>query len=159
MKLYIKQRVFSWTDSFIIKDEAGNDKYYGRCEFLSLGHKLHVEDCYGQEVIYIEQKLLTFMPKFNIFIRGREVGQLVKELTFFKQVYTVPNAGIEVRGDFFAHDYNVLQYGSSIMTLNKEWFTWGDSYVLDIPDPADELMGLAIMLAIDCAQCNANNNS
>lgn len=50
--------------------------------------------------LYIEQKLLTFMPKFNIFIRG-----------------------IEVRGGFFAHDYNVLQYGSSIMTLNKEWFT------------------------------------
>lgn len=159
MKLYIKQRVFSWTDSFVIKDEYGNDKYYGDCEFLSLGHKLHVRDCRGQEVIYIQQKLLTFMPKFDIFIEGREVGQLVKELTFFRDVYSVPSIGIEVRGDFFDHDYEVQQYGRTIMTLSKEWFTWGDSYVLDIPSPADELLGLAIMLAIDCAQCNKNNNA
>ena len=28
MKLYIRQKVFSWKDKFKVFDEAGNDKYY-----------------------------------------------------------------------------------------------------------------------------------
>ena len=27
MKLYIKEKVFSWGDKFTVKDELGNDKY------------------------------------------------------------------------------------------------------------------------------------
>ena len=47
MKLLIKQRVFSWTDTFDIYDEEGNAKYSVKGEFLSLGHKLHVYDNKG----------------------------------------------------------------------------------------------------------------
>ena len=28
MKLYIKQKVFAFTDTFNVKDEYGNDKYF-----------------------------------------------------------------------------------------------------------------------------------
>jgi hypothetical protein len=28
--------------------------------------------------------------------------------------------------------------------------TWGDSYELDIADPADEIVALAVVLTIDC---------
>ena len=28
MKLYLKQKVFSWKDKSNVKDELGNDKYY-----------------------------------------------------------------------------------------------------------------------------------
>lgn len=159
MKLYIRQKVFSWRDSFEIKDETGTNKYYAQSEFLSLGHKLHVTDYSGQEVIYIQQKLLTFLPKFNVFIQGREYGYLTKDITFFKQSYSLPNVGIEVEGDFFAHEYVVRQNGRMIMQLSKEWLTWGDTYVLDIPDEDNELIGLAIMLAIDCERCSAERSN
>jgi len=43
------------------------------------------------------------------------------------------------------------------MTVSKEWFTWGDSYVLNIADEIDEILCLAIVLAIDCEMCTANN--
>lgn len=36
MKLLIKQRVFSWTDSYDIYDESGNVRYFVKAEFLSL---------------------------------------------------------------------------------------------------------------------------
>lgn len=159
MKLYIKQKVFSWRDSFVIKDEWYEDKYHAQGEFLSLGHKLHVNDMSGREVIYIQQKLLTFMPKFNIFVKGREYGTLAKNITFFKQSYSIPGTDIEIEGDFWSHEYTVRQNGRKIMELSKEWLTWGDSYVLDIPNPEDELLGLAIMLAIDCEQCTSGNSN
>ena len=33
MKLYIKQKVFSLTSKFTVKDEAGNDRYFVEGEF------------------------------------------------------------------------------------------------------------------------------
>ena len=40
--------------------------------------------------------------------------------------------------------------GRPIITINKEWFTWGDSYVLDIADGTDPISALSVVLAIDC---------
>jgi uncharacterized protein YxjI len=47
------------------------------------------------------------------------------------------------------------------MSLSKKWFTWGDSYELDIADPRDEVLCLCITLSVDCvlaAQNDASNN-
>ena len=33
MELLIKQRVFSWTDSYDVYDESGRAKYFGRQSF------------------------------------------------------------------------------------------------------------------------------
>ncbi len=37
MKLLIKQRVFSWTDSYDVYDEDGDAKYFVKAEFLHWG--------------------------------------------------------------------------------------------------------------------------
>ena len=53
MKLYIKEKVFSWGDKFTVKDENGNDKYLVQGEVFSWGKKLHVYDSVGREVAFI----------------------------------------------------------------------------------------------------------
>ena len=50
MKLYIKQKVFSWGDKFTVKDSNGEDRYYVEGEIFSWGKKLHVYDMRGNEV-------------------------------------------------------------------------------------------------------------
>ena len=42
MKLLIRQRVFSWTDSYDVYDENGNVKYFVKAEFLSIGHQQEI---------------------------------------------------------------------------------------------------------------------
>ena len=42
MKLLIKQRVFSWTDTYDIYDEDGNVRYFVKGDFFSIGHRLRV---------------------------------------------------------------------------------------------------------------------
>lgn len=49
-----------------------------------------------------------------------------------------------------AHDYQITQGGQEIVSISKEWMTWGDSYELDIADPEDEIVALSVVLAIDC---------
>ena len=49
-----------------------------------------------------------------------------------------------------AHDYEITKNGDSIVSISKEWMTWGDSYELNIAYPQDEIVALAVVLTIDC---------
>lgn len=158
MKLYIKQKVFSFTDRFIVKDEVGEDKYFVEGEMFTMGHKLHIYDKNNVEVGYIRQKLFTLMPRFEITVNGIEVGDLVKKLAFFKQRYYVEGTSIELEGDAWSHEYTLIDDGHQIMAMSKEWFTWGDSYALDIFNESDEILSLAIVLAVDSEMCTASNS-
>ena len=158
MKLLIEERIFTWTDRFTVRDEAGNDRYYVEGELFSWGKKLHVCDMSGREVAYIEQQIFTFKPRYAVYAGGVLIGEVVREFTFFRPRYTVEGADWDVEGDFWAHDYTVSRHGRVVVDIQKEWFTWGDCYALNIRDPRDELQALALVLAIDCAVEQANNS-
>ena len=158
MKLYIKQKVFSWGDKFTVKDETGRDKYFVQGEVFSWGKKLHVLDIHGNEVAFISQELFTWMPKFKVSIGGREVAAVRREFTFFKPKYVIDGLGWEVNGSFWEHTYQVTRAGYLIVTIEKEWMTWGDTYELNITDPRDEIIALAVVLTIDCVVEQQNNS-
>ena len=161
MKLYMKQKVFSWTEKFTVKDESGNDKYYVAGQFFSWGKKLHVTDLNGKEVAFISQKVFSFLPRYFVLIDGEQVAEIVKEFTFFVPKYSVRGLGWTIEGNLMAHDYTINKDGAPIVTIHKEWISWGDSYSLDIANPSDEIVALGVVLAIDCvlAQQHASSTS
>ena len=158
MKLYIKEKVFSWSDTFFVKDGYGNDKYTVKGEVFSLGKKLHVYDRHGAEVAFIRQELLTFLPQFTVSVGGAEVARVKREFSLFRPRYTIEGPNWDVEGSFWEHDYRITDSGRPIVTIAKEWMTWGDSYELDIENPANELLALATVLTIDCVQEMQQNN-
>lgn len=156
MRLLIKQRVFSWSDTYDVYDENGNVKYLVKAEFLSLGHRLHVYDAYRNEVGLIKERLLTFLPVFDIEVNGVMRGQIEKRFTLFKPKYEVDFNGWRAEGDFLGWEYDVYSGCSSVIHITKELFHWGDTYVIDFAKPEDELMGLLLVIAIDAANCTQN---
>ena len=161
MKLYMKQKVFSIGDTFTVKDQMGEDKYFIKGEVFSWGKKLHVYDLSGREVAFVRQKLWTFLPRYMVSVNGTDVAEIVKEFTFLRPKYSILGPGWEVDGSFWEHDYQVSENGRPIVSIRKEWMTWGDTYELDIADAGNEVMALAVVLAIDCvldAQQNSNNH-
>ena len=158
MKLYIRQKVFSWGDKFTVKDEAGRDKYVVEGEIFSWGKKLHVYDMAGREVAFIKQEVWSFLPRFYVFCGGQQVAEIKKEFTFFFPRYTIGGLGWEIEGSFLAHDYQITRAGYPIVSIRKEWMTWGDSYELDIANPSDEIVALAVVLTIDCVAESGNND-
>lgn len=155
MKLCIKQRVFSWSDSYDVYDEYGNARYFVKAELFSFGHQVHVyEKETGREVGAVHQRLLTFLPAFDIVIDGREQGCVSKELSLFVPRYHVDFRGWDVEGDLFGWDYSVRQGNFPVMSISKELFTWGDTYVMEYQNPAYEVPGLLLVIAIDAANCD-----
>ena len=173
MRLLIKQKVFSLTESFNVYDENENVKYTVKGEFFSLGKKLHVYDASGNELGMIRQKLLTFFPMFMIDIGGREVGTISKGFSFFRDNYTalcllprdnyqVDYKGWDVRGDWFDWDYEVYRGDYKVLDIQTKLLSWGDTYIVDVKSNEDELAALMLVLAIDAvndAKRAANSSS
>lgn len=161
MRLYMKQKIFSLTDKFIIKDYLGNDKYFVEGEFLSWGKKLHIYDANGHEVAFVKQRLITFLPKFEVYMDGNLVVEVVKEFTFFRPRYALKGTNWVIEGDFWQHDYQIYNGSQQIVTISKVWFSWGDSFELNVLSEADEVLAVATVLAIDCvldSQSSSNHN-
>ena len=151
MKLFLKQKIFSFKERFYIYDEWGNEKYYVEGELLSLGKRLHVYSAAGDELAFIKQKLFTFTPKYKIFIGGSEFAEVVKHFTLFKQHYSVIGIDWQVMGDFLDHEYEIYDTILPIAKVTKEWLSWADTYSIDIASGVNELEALCVVLVIDAA--------
>ncbi|PKM94818.1 MAG: hypothetical protein CVU84_07795 [Firmicutes bacterium HGW-Firmicutes-1] len=159
MKLCVQQKIFSWNDKFAVKDEHGTDKYFVEGEFFSWGKKLHVFDTSGNEVAFIQQKVFSFLPKFFVFVNGEQVAEIVKEFTILRPRYSIGGLEWEINGDIWSHNYEVLESGRNVVNIKKEWFTWGDCYVLDLADNTNDVVALAVVLAIDCVMAQAGSSA
>ena len=107
MKLLFKQRFFSWFDSYDVFDEDGNTLYTVKGE-LSWGHLLRIYDADGNDVGYIKEKILTWLPKFEMYIDESYIGCISKEFSFFKPRFNIDFNGWQIEGDWFEWDYNIV---------------------------------------------------
>ena len=81
----IRQKIFSWSDSFTVWDEQGRDCYYVQGELFSWGRRLHITDTQGREAALVAQKVMTWLPRFDVITNGVCQAQIVKEMTFFSR--------------------------------------------------------------------------
>ena len=154
MKLLFKQRLFSWFDSYDIYDEDGNSVYTVKGQ-LSWGHCLKIYDADDHEVGTIQERILTLLPKFEVYLGNQYVGSISKEFSFFTPRFNIDYNGWHVEGDFFEWDYSILdQSGHQIAEVSKQLFNWTDTYVIDVQNPNDALGALMLVLAIDAEKCS-----
>ena len=94
-----------------------------------------------------------------VFCGDEQVAEIKKEFSFIFPRYSIAGLGWEIEGRFMAHDYEISKHGRLIVSISKEWMTWGDSYVLNIMNPEDEIAALAVVLTIDCVMATSSGAS
>ena len=154
MKLLFKQRFFSWFDSYDVYNEAGETVYTVKGE-LAWGHLLRIYDAGGNEVGTVKEKVLTWLPKFEMYLGEQYIGCIIKEFTFFTPKFNIDCNGWQVEGDWFEWDYTILDgSGQSIASVSMELWNWTDTYMIDVYNPQDALCALMLVLAIDAEKCS-----
>jgi len=153
MKLVLKQRLFTFLDSYDIYDEFGNIVFHVK-SVLSLGHEMHVFDNLGNEVGTIKQRLLHLLPTFEIWIGGVCAGYIKKDFSFFRPSFTLNYGSFKVTGDIMHWDYTVTSNGKTIMQVTKKLLKLSDTYELLIWDESQIVPAVLIALAIDAEKCS-----
>ena len=156
MKLWFKQRFFSWFDSYDIYHEDGSTAFTVEGK-LSWGHRLHILNAEGAHIATVQQQVLTLLPKFEFYVADVLVGTLCKEFTLFRPAYDLDWNGWHVEGDFFEWDYSICsQSGAEVARISKELIHWTDTYSIDVARQEDALAALMVVLAIDAEKCSRN---
>jgi uncharacterized protein YxjI len=153
MRYAMKQKLFCWGDDFLIKDDAGQDRFFVDGRAFSLGDKLSFQDMGKQELAFIRQKLLSWGPTYEIHRNGALAAVVKKKLfTFLRCRFTVDVPGpddLDATGSFLDHEYTFRRGECVVATVSKKWLSWTDSYGVEISEGEDDVLILASTVVID----------
>lgn len=148
-RLYMKQKVFSLGERFTVKDENQDDKYFIRGSIFSIPKNFEIIDANDHHVAKITKKILSWLPRFYVEVGGQDILTISKEFTFFKDRYRIDSSDIQVRGDWWDKHFEVYRHNRKIAHVNEKWFTWGDTFEIDVFDEEFEHIVIALVVAID----------
>ena len=156
MRYVMRQKLLSFGDDFTIKDESGADRFFVDGKVFAIGDKLSFQDMSGNELARIEQKVLSLVKTYRIYRDGRLAATVKKKpFTFFRDVFELEDAApgdLDAEGDFFDREYAFTRDGRTVAVVSKRFFSWTDTYGVEIADGEDDVLILAATVVID--QCS-----
>ena len=162
MRYVMRQKILSLGDDFTIKDGDGRDVLYVDGKVLSLGDKLIFKDGEGREVARVTERLLSIGPAWEVSRDGRPYATVKKSLfSILHCKFTVDVPGpddLEARGNLLDHEYIFTRDGQVVAEVSKKWFSWTDSYGVDVAEGEDDVLLLACAVVIDMA-CHKDEES
>ena len=156
----MKQKLFAFGDDFTIRNEAGEDVYFVDGKAFSFGDQLSFRDMQGKELAFIKQKLFKLAKTYEIHRNG-EIAAVVKKQLFalihhrFSVDVPGPN-DLEANGSFTDHEYTFTRGGHTVATVSKRWFSWTDTYGIEVAEGEDDVLILASAVVVDQA-CHRND--
>lgn len=154
MRYVMKQKLFCFGDDFRIQDAQGKDVFFvdGKA-FTLLREKLSFQDTAGRELAFIRSRILALRKTYEILREGRVAAVVSKDLfTLFRCSFTVDVPGpddLEAQGSFLDHEYTLRRGGCVVAEVSKRWFSWNDTYGVDVSDGEDDVLILASSVVID----------
>ncbi len=153
MRYLLKQKLFSFGDDFFIRDVADNEIYFVDGKAFSFGDQLSFQDLNGNELAFIKQRVFSWGKTYEI-VRGGETAAVVRKhlLSPFHHRFTVGVPGpddLEAEGNFLDHEYVLRRGDRPVATVSKRWFSFSDSYGVDVESAEDPVLILASAVVID----------
>lgn len=155
MRYLMKQKLFSLlADEFIIKDEAERDVFI--VEGKGFNNDLHFKDPSGKEIASIVEDTVPWESTFNIY-KGDELWAVVQKKLFplLTSKFTIVVSDQEeilAEGDYSDHEYVFTRNGKPIAQVSKQWFTFVDTYGVDVDQQEDAVLILASTVIIDMCE-------
>jgi uncharacterized protein YxjI len=129
---------------------------------FSWGNKLSFQDLQQNELAFISQKLMTWMPRYEIIRNGQVFAEVVKEFSWFSKTFTLDVPGpndYSIQGSFWKHDYTFTRGGRVVAVVEKAFWSWNDTYGIEIVDDEDYVSILCTAIVIDQVLHDEKQNS
>jgi uncharacterized protein YxjI len=150
----IRQNLISIGDDFWIENEQGQRVYKVDGKVLRIRKTLLFEDAQGKKLAQIQQRLLAIRDTMAIEdANGDQIATVKKALIaplrdrWSVNVKNGPD--LDVQGNIFDHEYSITQGRNQIAQVSKQWFTFTDTYGVEIVDGENDILILAVAIAID----------
>ena len=150
----IRQKMLSIGDDFWIENQEGQRVFKVDGKALRLRETLIFEDMNGNKLAKIQERLLTFKDTMTIEdAEGNQMAVLKKGLIApLGDHWTVNVRGgpdLDVQGNILDLEYSIMQRRNKVAEVSKKWLSLADTYGVEIDDGQNDILILAIAIAID----------
>jgi len=150
----IRQKLVSLGDDFWIENHEGRKIYKVDGKALRIRKTLVLEDMNGNIRCKIQERLLAI--KDTMAIQGPDGEQiaLIKKALIapLRDRWTVKvknGPDLDVQGNIFDHEYSIKQGRDQVAEVSKKWFSITDTYGVEINPTQNDVLILAVAIAID----------
>ena len=150
----IRQKMFSIGDDFWIENQEGERVYKVDGKALRLRETLFFEDMKGNKLCKIQERLRAFKDTMAVEdAEGDQMAVIKKGLIApLGDHWTVNVRGgpdLDVQGNILDHEYSIMQKRRKVGEVSKAWFSLTDTYGVEIDEDQNDILILAIAVAID----------
>ena len=150
----IRQKLISIGDDFWIENAQGQKVYKVDGKALRIRKTLEFEDMNGNKLAQIKERLLSIKDTMVIEdANGRDIATVKKALIApLRDKWDVNVKGgkdLTVQGNILDLEYDIKKGRKKVAEVSKKWFTITDTYGVEIEDGQNDILILAIAVAID----------
>jgi uncharacterized protein YxjI len=150
----MRQKLVSFGDDFWIENDQGQKAFKVDGKMLRVRDTLFFEDHNGNELCKIQTKIARIKDSMEIEgPRGERLAMVKKALiTPLRERWVVKVADgpdLNVQGNILDHEYNIGEGRDKIAEVSKKWFRIRDTYGVQIEQGQNDVVLLAVTVAID----------
>ncbi|QBD82689.1 hypothetical protein EPA93_44670 [Ktedonosporobacter rubrisoli] len=154
MRYHLRERAWSLTEAFVIRDDAGRAIFEVRGKFFHIGDDLVMFDRHsGQELVHIKQRVLSLLPHYEIYRDGQHWASVHEQLRIFGERFKVEGGNglvFHVQGDVWRWNFTVSdQIGSLLGQISRQFSIFRDSYAVDVAPGVDAPFIIALAIVIE----------
>jgi uncharacterized protein YxjI len=150
----IRQKMFSIGDDFWIENQEGQRVFKVDGKALRLRKTLIFEDMRGNKLCQIQERWLPIRETMAIDGPDGEQIAVVKKALIAPlrdrwSVNVKNGPDLDVQGNILDHEYAIKQGWNKIAEVSKRWLSLTDTYGVEIDDGQNDILILAVAVAID----------
>lgn len=162
MRYHLRERAWSLTEAFLIRDDAGNAAFEVRGKFFHIGDDLLMFDRYtGQEVARIKQRVISLLPRYDIYRNGQHWANVHEQFRILGERFKVQGDNgmvFHVNGDILRWNFNVSDdYGTMLANIGRQFSLFRDSYAIDIAPGVDVPFVIALAIVVEMVKEHHEN--
>ena len=154
MRYHLRERAWSLTEDFVIRDDGGNAVFEVRGKFFHIGDDLVLFDRYNrQELAHIKQRLVSLLPHYDIYRGGQHWASVSEQFRLFGERFKVRGDNgmvFHVDGDVWQWNFGVSDdYGNLLGRVSRQLSIFRDSYAIDVAAGVDAPFIIALAIVIE----------
>jgi uncharacterized protein YxjI len=150
----MREKLLSIGDDSWIDDEDGEHVFKVNGKALRVRQTLVLEDLDGHELCRLQERKLRVKDSMEIESPdGGRIAMVKKAMVtplrarFDVKVEDGPD--LRVQGNIVDHEYEIEADGTKIAEISKRWFRVRDTYGVEIAPGHDDIVVLAVAVAVD----------
>jgi uncharacterized protein YxjI len=150
----MREKLVSIGDDFWIENEQGQKTFKVDGKAFRVRDTLKFKDRQGHTLCQIQERMLRVKDSMEVEdANGKRVALVKKALISpIRDRWTVKikdGSDLDVKGNILDHEYKIGEGRDRVAEVSKKWFRIRDTYGVEIAPGQDDIVILAVTVAID----------